>query len=74
MSNKQPPVIYTLDEVADILSVTCRQIRRWRSLGLLQVINLGGSSRQPRVTQQALADFLRVRCAPGSTPNKKKQR
>lgn len=50
--------LLTLNDVALLLKVSTRQLRRWRSLGLLEFTYLGGSQRYPRIQQRHLDAFL----------------
>lgn len=53
--------LYTVDEVAKLLSVAPKTIQTWTQTGQLQALQLGtgkGRGSRVRITEQQLQDFL----------------
>jgi excisionase family DNA binding protein len=57
-SKPSPPVVYTVVEIADLLKVSDKTVRRWIKAGDLIVHRLG---HQLRITESDLAAFIRQR-------------
>ncbi len=53
-----PPTLYTVPEVAGLLKVSIKTVRRWIDTGDLTVHRFG---RQLRVTESDLSAFIRQR-------------
>jgi excisionase family DNA binding protein len=57
-SKPTPPVVYTVAEIAKLMKVSTKTVRRWIKNGDLIAHRLG---RQLRITESDLAAFIRQR-------------